>query len=694
MMGPPPGPPPGGHNDKWKEPLPKNIREVPGFLKTVIGGTLHRMGYVFHIVWDTRKWILFVMMFMTVYDGVAPVIHSLIHASLLNALADAIINKSPDGFYLYLFLQFGYLLVNSVVKNIHSILNRISGELVSNKIKVAIIEKAKEVDLASFDNPEFYERLENANREAGSRPIQILQSLFSIISTLISIAIYIISMARILPLAPLFIIVVSIPSAVVNFIYRRKNFNYIRRRSIDRREMNYYSGLMVNKDMVKEIRLFGLSDKFIDGYKTVFTRYFGGLKKLIYAEGFWHVFFTLMSNIVNCALFILIAKNVIYGSGMIGDFSFYTGALNSIAGGVASLIGTSATIYEGTLFIDNLILFMNERRTIIPCLPEKTADAAVTADEMPLDVKRHTGHTIVFDHVSFRYPGADRDVLRDINLTFEPGDTCVLVGLNGAGKTTLIKLLTRLYDPTEGTIYLDGHDIRAYDVEQLYGMFGIIFQDFGKYAFTVTDNIAFGDIDRPLDMDEVRKAAVCADADTYISDLPQGYATPLQRIFSEDGKELSIGQWQKLSIARAFYSDSDFLILDEPTASLDAIAEQEVFRQFDRLRRDKTTLFVSHRLSSATVANKIIVLDGGTVAEMGDHATLMRARGKYYELFSAQAKRYISTAEEGLIAEEDMEEVRSYEAEYLPPPPPHGHQRPPHGEPPRGERPLRPNSPN
>ena len=651
MMGPPPGAPRGG-NDKWKEPLPKNIREVPAFLKTIIGGTVHRMGYVFHIVWDTRKWILFVMMFMTLYDGIAPVIHSLIHAALLNALADAIVNKSPDGFYLYLSLQFVYLIVNSVVKNIHNILNRISGELVSNKIKVAIIEKAKEVDLASFDNPEFYERLENANREAGNRPIQILQNLFSIFSTIISVGIYIVSMARILPAAPWLIIAVSIPSAVVNFIYRRKNFNYIRRRSIDRREMNYYSGLMVNKDMVKEIRLFGLSDKFIDGYKTVFARYFGGLKKLICAEGFWHVFFTLLSTAVNCTLFILIAKHVIYESGMIGDFSFYTGALNSIAGGVSSLIGTSASIYEGTLFIDNLILFMNEKRTVVPLLPE---NASADTDIRPLEVKRHTGHTIVFEHVSFRYPGMDRDVLHDINLTFDPGDTCVLVGLNGAGKTTLIKLLTRLYDPTEGTIYLDGEDIRRYDVEQLYKMFGIIFQDFGKYAFTVTDNIAFGDIDRPLNMDDVRDAAVSADADTYISNLPDGYATPLQRIFTDDGKELSIGQWQKLSIARAFYSDSDFLILDEPTASLDAIAEQEVFRQFDNLRKDKTTLFVSHRLSSATVANKIIVLDGGTVAELGDHTALMRARGKYYELFSAQAKRYISTAEEGLIAEEDME---------------------------------------
>ncbi|MBQ8576383.1 MAG: ABC transporter ATP-binding protein [Clostridia bacterium] len=704
MMGPPP--PGGPHSDKWKEPLPKNIREVPDYLKKVIGGTVHRMGYVFRVVWETKHWILFVMMFMTLYDGVAPVISNLISASLINALADAILNKSMDGFQIYLFLQFGYLIVNSIVRNVYNILNRIAGELVTNEIKVRIIEKAKDVDLASFDNPEFYERLENANREAGNRPIQILSNLFSMISTCISVVIYIVVMAKILPVAPLLIIAVSIPSAIVNFIYRRKNFNYMRRRSIDRREMNYYSNLMVNKDMVKEIRLFGLSGRFIGGYKTVFVRYFGGLKKLICAEGFWHIFFMLLSTAVNCVLYLSIAKNIIFGDGQVGDFSFYTGALNSIANGVSSLITTSASIYEGTLFIDNLLLFMKERKTIVPiaapakepaCAPESVSPEVIPAAENEaLHVRRHCGHRIVFDHVCFRYPGMDRDVLHDVCVTFEPGDTCVLVGLNGAGKTTLIKLLTRLYDPTAGTIYLDGEDIRRYNVEELYQMFGIIFQDFGKYAFTVTDNIAFGDISRPLDMDAVKDAAVSADADAFISALPDGYATPLQRIFSEDGKELSIGQWQKLSIARAFYSDSDFLILDEPTASLDAIAEQEVFRQFDSLRKDKTTLFVSHRLSSATVANKIIVIENGRVVEEGDHAALMRMRGKYYTLFSAQAKRYISTAEDGLIADEDMEESR---AEYrhahhemprqdgMPPiggMPPRGGRPPENGRPPRG----------
>ena len=221
----------------------------------------------------------------------------------------------------------------------------------------------------------------------------------------------------------------------------------------------------------------------------------------------------------------------------------------------------------------------------------------------------------------------------------------MLVGLNGAGKTTLIKLLTRLYDPTEGRILLDGEDLRRYDVADLYQMFGIIFQDFGRYAVTVSDNIHFGDINRPPVPEELQKAAIQANADDYIQKLKEGYNTPLMRIFDRDGTELSGGQWQKLAIARAFYSTSDVLILDEPTASLDPIAEQEIFNTFDQLRRDKTTIFVSHRLSSATVASKIIVLEYGRVVEEGTHPELMEKRGKYYELFSTQAKRYVSEGE-------------------------------------------------
>ena len=216
----------------------------------------------------------------------------------------------------------------------------------------------------------------------------------------------------------------------------------------------------------------------------------------------------------------------------------------------------------------------------------------------------------------------------------------MLVGLNGAGKTTLIKLLTRLYDPTEGTIYLDGVDIKSFEPEEYYSLFGILFQDFGHYAVTVAENISFGDVRVPQDMERVRSAAAEGDAHSFIEKLRDGYKTPLTRMFEEGGLELSGGQWQKLCIARAYYKDSDILILDEPTASLDAIAEQDIFNKFDELRKEKTTLFVSHRLSSAVNADSVVVLSGGEITEQGPHSKLMENNGQYAKMFMAQAKRY------------------------------------------------------
>ena len=217
----------------------------------------------------------------------------------------------------------------------------------------------------------------------------------------------------------------------------------------------------------------------------------------------------------------------------------------------------------------------------------------------------------------------------------------MLVGLNGAGKTTLIKLMTRLYDPTEGVILLDGVDIREYDVNELYELFGIVFQDFAKYAVTLRENITFGDVGKPEDKERLDYAAKESCADEFISRLPRGYDTPLMRFFEDDAVDLSIGQWQKVSIARAFYKDAEVLILDEPTASLDPVAEAEIFRQFDTLRAGKTTVFVSHRLSSATDADEIIVMQGGRVVEEGDHKTLMEKGGVYYKLFTLQAEKYL-----------------------------------------------------
>ena len=641
MMGPPPM---GGRDEalkKLREPKPKHIREVPGYIKRIVGKFFRRLFYIFRLVWEAKPWILPVMLLYCLISGILPVLGSFINAGILNNLADAYtyaIAGAPiplQGIMGLLILKFVYLFANTLISNIYNMIIRISGELVSNHIKIKIIEKAKEVDLASFDMPEFYEKMENASREAGNRPISILQSTFNILSVCISVISYIVILVAISPWAPVIIVALSIPTAVISFVYRKKNFQYMRHRSKDRRQMNYYNELMVDKDVAKEVRIFHLSDIFIDCYKKTFQRYFHGIKKLIVQEGVWSSAMTLISAAVNCGLFLYIANLVRLGTAQIGDYSLYTGALESISSGVSSLITTTATIYEGTLFIDNMIAFMDEKPKILPILSE------------PLHVRRHIGHTIEFRHVSFAYPGTTRRVIDDVSFVLDPGETLVLVGLNGAGKTTLIKLLTRLYDPTEGTILLDGADIRCYDVDELYDMFGIIFQDFGKYAFTAGENIEFGQTSKGYVEADISAAAEAAGADQFITKLKNGFDTPLTRYFEPDGTELSIGQWQKLSVARAFYSDSDVLILDEPTASLDPLAEQEIFNQFERLRKDKTTIFVSHRLSSATIASKILVLEHGKIVESGNHAQLMEKHGKYWKLFSTQAKRYTGEGEKG-----------------------------------------------
>lgn len=673
----PPGPPPGVNFRYEKVPPPKSIADVPRYLKELCGGFFSRLAYIFRLVWKTGPWILFAMLAISLLQGITPVIGSKISQHVLNEMQSSYGNfsgalgdflRSPV-FFLLIFL-FSYNILTSLVNILKNAVSRISGELVVRTVKLEIMNKAKELDLQSFDLPAFYEKLENANREAGNRPVQILSSTFSVVSAIITLISYVIILASVLWWAALVIVAVSIPSAIINFYYRHKNFEYMRRRSHDRRQMSYYSDLLVNKDLAKEIRIFDLSDTFIGRYRTVFDKYFSGIRTLILRENVWHVIIIVVSSVVNCCFYAYFAYLVISGRQMIGDYTLYTGALIAVAGKVSSLIGISATIYEGTLFIDNLTSFLREERTIVPVLPPEHAA------EGPRSVTRGVPHTIVFEHVSFSYPGTERRVLDDINLTIRPGETLVLVGLNGAGKTTLLKLLTRLYDPTEGRILLDGYDLREYDVKQLYAMFGIIFQDFGKYAESVSENIRFGDIRKSSSAEAIRQAAEDADAAEYISRLPNGFDTPLMRVFEENGIELSIGQWQKLSIARAFYSDSEVLILDEPTASLDPMAEQEIFNQFDRLRQDKTTIFVSHRLSSATVASKIAVLEYGRLIEEGDHKTLMAMRGRYFELFSTQARRYVMEDDERADAGMEQPEPTS-------PTPGQTHRAPPDGAAPR-----------
>ena len=618
---------------------PKHIREVPKYLFKKFTGFFSRLFYIIGIVWETSPLILVLMTLLCVLDGVLPVAGAYISAELLNEISrlitDSAVGGAPAdvwgalGPLLILFaVNMAYLFLKRIITKINSTVTGISGELVVNHIKMKIINKSREVDIGSFDRPEFYEKLENANREAGMRPIHILTATFNVISALISSVSFIVILSGISPYAPLLIIVAAIPGAAVNFFYRNQNFFYIRFHSKERREMNYYSGVMVNKDLAKEIRILGLSDTFVAKYTKVFRKYFKGLRRLMLKEGVVQVVVGLVATLVNSALFVFIAYNVIWGGREIGDYSLYSGALTSVATYMSTILASTATIYEGTLFIDNMIEFMKEKVTVKPTVAE------------PKKPMRGVPHTIEFKGVSFMYPGTDKYVLKDIDLVINPAESLCLVGLNGAGKTTLIKLLTRLYDPTEGVILLDGVDIKEYDTAALYDMFGIIFQDFGHYAVTAAENIEFGDVRRSHRREDVIVAAERGSASEFISKLPEEYDTPLTRMFEEEGIELSGGQWQKLSVARAFYKDSDILILDEPTASLDALAEKAVFDRFAELSKNRITVFVSHRLSSCVDATKIVVIDGGSIKEVGTHYDLMAKGGIYFKLFSTQAQRY------------------------------------------------------
>jgi ABC-type multidrug transport system fused ATPase/permease subunit len=636
------GAPKGDKNQRKVEP-PKNLKDLPRYLKETVGGFFTRLFYIFRMVWQTGHWILIAMLLVAVFTGVFPVIISVISKDILNALQAAVAQTSDDPiaiwgssvFYLIIFL-FVFKIFEDIISRVKSFVSRIAGEKVVRFVRLEIMNKAKTLDIASFDRPAFYEKLENANREAGHRPIQVLSETFDMMSAVIKLVSYVLVVIAEPDMwwMALIMVAISIPNTIINFMYRRKTVNYMWRRSKERRQMSYYSDIMVNKDMVKEVRMFGLSDVFIKKYSDTFNVYYKGLRRLICSEYAWHIGLAIVHSAATCIFYILIAQKVLAGNLGIGDYTLYTGALTSVSATVGSLITLSAHIYEGTLFIDNLISFVKTEQTVVPSI------------EKPAEVAHGKPHTIEFENVSFSYPEGGRMVLKNINLKFRPGETVVLVGLNGAGKTTFIKLLTRLYDPTEGRILLDGRDIKEYDVAELYKTFGIIFQDFGKYAASVSENIEFGNVNKASDPERIREAARQANADAFIGKLSDSFDTPLMRIFESNGTELSIGQWQKLAIARAFYSDADILILDEPTASLDPMAEQEIFNQFDSLRQDKMTIFVSHRLSSATVASKIVVLEYGELVEEGTHKELMAKGGKYYELFSTQASRYIESMEE------------------------------------------------
>lgn len=618
---------PGRHFSKINE---DRIRTEP--LPQKIKSAVTHLLFIIKLVWEANPRLLCGMIALSILDGVLPLVQAFIAGNLINILVEiAGTHTIADlgRIVFLLLLQLVYMVLSRVTTRLSGTLTHLAGLLVTGHIKTVLAEKAKDVDLANFDLPTFYEKLENARTEASSRPVSIINAMLSFFSKLISTVSFTVLLGTVSPLIPLSVILLSLPSAIINFKYKKISFRYVKDHTNERRKMNYCANILTDKDQVKEIKLLRLHDVFIKRYKTLFKSYFAGLKKIYLREDLLHILVHLVSSAINCGFFLYIAYKVCFDNMPVGDYTIYTGALTSILSGIASLVSYSSTIYEGTLFIDNMIDYLHVEPTIVPAVnPPRKPQLGIP-------------HTIEFRDVSFAYPGTQTRVIDHVSFKLEGGKSYVLVGLNGAGKTTLIKLMTRLYDPTEGDILLDGINIREYDVEALYDLFGIVFQDFAKYAVNLRENITFGDAAREVDEERLVYAAKQSCADEFISRLPRGYDTPLMRLFEDDAVDLSIGQWQKVSIARAFYKNAEILILDEPTASLDPMAEAEIFHQFDTLRAGKTTVFVSHRLSSATDADDIIVMQRGKIIEEGDHETLMKKGGAYYQLFTLQAEKYL-----------------------------------------------------
>lgn len=399
-----------------------------------------------------------------------------------------------------------------------------------------------------------------------------------------------------------------------------------RRQSPDRRRMAYFLDLLTKDTYNKEIKLFGLGDFFIARWREIANRFYHENRGLVlrrYLTGFaWGSLTTLVTS----GTYLYVALQAVLGKLTLGDLTFYTQAVGQVQSSLGSILGGLSDMYENNLYLNNLYDFLDYTPTIqSPASPRRL--------ELPLK------QGIEFRNVSFTYPGKTEPALRDVNFKINPGEAIALVGQNGAGKTTVVKLLTRLYDPDEGQILIEGHDIREYDLESLHSAIGVIFQDYVTYFFSARENIGVG---RLPDMDNtpmIETSAAKSGADTVVARLPKGYDTMLGRWFDE-GYQLSGGEWQKVALARAFMRDAEILILDEPTASLDARAEYEIFAHMRELTQGKMAVFISHRFSTVRLADRIFVIENGTLTEMGSHEELIALDGTYAELFNLQAAAY------------------------------------------------------
>ncbi|HEU4486895.1 MAG TPA: ABC transporter ATP-binding protein [Povalibacter sp.] len=497
--------------------------------------------------------------------------------------------------------------------------------LLGQRVNVMILEKALTLDLTHFENSDFYDKLTRARREASSRPLSLVMRTFGLAQNAVSLVSFATLLIHFSPWAVLVLLLAGLPAFLAEARFSGVAFRLFLWRSPETRMQLYLETLLAREDHVKEVKLFGLGPLFLQRYRDIFHKLYREDRDLTIRRDTWGFFLGLIGTLTLYGAYAWIALSAIAARITLGQMTMYLMLFRQGQSAVSAILSAIGGMYEDNLYLSTLYDYLEE--------PVELSTGTVVHGPAPNDGIR-------FEHVSFTYPGAETPTLIDVNLHIRPGESLALVGENGSGKTTLIKLLTRLYQPTSGRILLDGQDLRDWNEAALRDRIGVIFQDFTRYQLLLGENIGAGDVRHFEDEERWQEAGEKGMATPIVESLPAGYRTPLGKWFN-DGRELSGGQWQKVALSRAFMrSRADILVLDEPTAAMDAAAEATIFEHFRTLTQGRIAILISHRFSTVRMADQIVVLQDGRIAEHGSHDELMRLNGHYAHLFSLQAKGY------------------------------------------------------
>jgi len=580
------------------------------------------------LVWTTSRRLTITLALLTLVAGVLPAVIAYIGQLIVDGVVEAMSAADPDARHVMWLILMEALVVIAVAASQRgiSVSQSLLRALLGQRVNVMILEKALTLQLANFEDSEFYDKLTQARREASSRPLSLVNRTFGLVQNAISLTSYAVLLFAFSPWAVVILIGAGLPSFFAEAKFSGDAFRLFRWRSPETRMQMYLETVIAREDSVKEVKLFQLGPRLLQRYRDIFKKLFVEDRRLTLRRDGWGFMLSLLSTGAFYGAYAWIVITTINGQITLGAMTMYLVLFRQGQAAVSASLSAVSGMYEDNLYLSNLYDYLGQP------VATRQGDAAKGPNpEQGLE----------FRHVSFKYPGTTVNALHDISLQIRPGHSLALVGENGSGKTTLIKLLTRLYDPTEGQILLDGLDLQAWDVDALRQRIGVIFQDFGRFQFSVGENIGAGDVRYIDDAERWAKAAKTGMAAPFIEDMPEGYETQLGRWF-KDGRELSGGQWQKIALSRAFMrSDADILVLDEPTAAMDVASEAAIFEHFQSESHTKMTILISHRFSTVRVADEIIVIHDGEILEHGNHESLLAQNGQYAHLFKLQAKGYL-----------------------------------------------------